>query len=118
MRLARCLENCAKDLQTKFERTKEEVLGKKKKKNGGWGLGGMSLPYFQWRELSSLFPVVKNQPADAGDRRDVGSSPGLGRSPRGRNGKPFQYSCLENPADRGAWWATVQRVAESQTQLK
>ena len=117
MRLARCLENCAKDLQTKFERTKEEVLGKKKK-NGGWGLGGMSLPYFQWRELSSLFPVVKNQPADAGDRRDVGSSPGLGRSPRGRNGKPFQYSCLENPADRGAWWATVQRVAESQTQLK
>ena len=57
MRLARCLENCAKDLQTKFERTKEEVL--EKKKNGSWGLGGMSLPYFQWRELSSFIPGGK-----------------------------------------------------------
>ena len=44
--------------------------------------------------------------------------PGLGRSPGGGNGNPLQYSCLENPMDRGAWWATVHRVAKSQTQLK
>ena len=87
-------------------------------KNGGWGLGGRSLPYLQWRELSVLFPVVKNQPTSAGDRREAGSVPGSGGSPRGRNGKPLQGSCLENPMDRGAWWATVQRVAKGQTQLQ
>ena len=59
--------------------------------------------------------VVKNLPANAGDIRDVGSIPGLGRSPRGGNGKPLQYSCLENPMDRGAWRATVHGVVKSQT---
>ena len=44
---------------------------------------------------------------------DVGSIPGSGRSPGGGHGNPFQYSCLENPMDRGAWWATVHGVAES-----
>ena len=44
--------------------------------------------------------------------------PGWGRSPRGRNGNPFQYSCLGNPMDRGAWWATVHRVSQSQTWLR
>ena len=44
---------------------------------------------------------------------DLGSSPGLGRSPGGGHGKPLQYSCLDNPMDRGAWWATVDGVAES-----
>ena len=58
--------------------------------------------------------VVKNLPANAGDR---GSVPGLGRSPGVRNGNPVQYSCLENPMDRGARWAIVQGVAQSQTQL-
>ena len=53
----------------------------------------------------------------AGDLRDVGSNPGLGRSPEG-NGNPLQYSCLENPMDRGAWWATVHSVAKSQMRLK
>ena len=48
---------------------------------------------------------------------DLGSFPGLGRSPGGGHGNSFQYSCLQNPMDRGAWWATVQRVAQSQTQL-
>ena len=48
---------------------------------------------------------------------DLGSIPGLGRSPEERNGNSLQYSCLENPMDRGAWWATVQGVAKSQTQL-
>ena len=57
--------------------------------------------------------MVKNPPAKAGDTRDVGWIPGLGRSPGGGNGNAFQYSCLENPMDRGAWWAMVHRVAES-----
>ena len=50
--------------------------------------------------------------------RKHGPIPGLGRSPGGGNGNPLQYSCLENPMDRGAWWATVQGVAKSQKQLK
>ena len=57
--------------------------------------------------------VVKNPPASAGDIRDVGSVPRLGRSPGDGNGCPLQYSCLENPMDRGAWWATARGVAES-----
>ena len=62
--------------------------------------------------------MVKNPPADAGDIRDMGSIPGLGRSPGGGPGNPLQYSCLENPMDRGAWRATVPRVAQSAAQLK
>ena len=62
--------------------------------------------------------VVKNPPANLGDLRDLGLIPGLGRSPWGGKGNPFQYSCLENPMDRGAWRATVHRVAKSQTWLK
>ena len=52
--------------------------------------------------VSQLVLVVKNLPADGGDRRDTGSIPGLGRSPEGGHGNPVQYSCLENPMDRGA----------------
>ena len=48
---------------------------------------------------------------------DLGSIPGSGRSPGGGNGKPLQYSCLENPLDRGAWWAPVRGVTKSWTQL-
>ena len=59
--------------------------------------------------------VVKNPPAKAGDESSV---PGLGRSPGEGNGSPLQCSYLENPVDRGAWWATVHRVTKSQTQLK
>ena len=62
--------------------------------------------------------MVKNPPANAVDIRDAGSNPGLGRSPVGRHGNPLQYSCLENPMDRGAWWATVHGVTKSRTQLK
>ena len=51
-------------------------------------------------------------------RRDAGSIPGLGRSPGGEHGNPFQYSCLENPMDRGAWVDTVHRVTQSWTLLK
>jgi len=66
---------------------------------------------------SQVAPVVKNLPSNAGDVRDMGSIPGLGRSPGGGNGNPLQYSCLENPMDRGAWQATVHGIAKSQTQL-
>ena len=62
--------------------------------------------------------MVKNPPASARDIRDSGSVPGWGRSPGGGDGNPLQYSCLENPLDRGAWWATVHRVTKSQTRLK
>ena len=59
---------------------------------------------------SQVALVVKNPPANAGDIRDVGSICGLGRSPGGGLGNPLQYSCLENPMDRGAWQATVHGV--------
>ena len=62
--------------------------------------------------------LVKNPLASAGDMRDMGSIPALGRSPGVGNGNPLQYSCLENPMDRGAWWATVHGVTQSQTWLK
>ena len=62
--------------------------------------------------------MVTSLPASAGDIRDMGLIPGLGRSPGGGHGSPLQYSCLENPMDRGAWWATGHGVAKSQTQLK
>ena len=59
--------------------------------------------------------VVKNPPANAGNAKDVGSIPRSERSPGEGRGNPLQYSCLENPMDRGAWWATVPRVVKSQT---
>ena len=59
-----------------------------------------------------VVPVVKNPPANAGDLRDEGLIPGSGRSPGGGHGNPLQYSCLENPMDRGAWWATVHGVTK------
>ena len=58
--------------------------------------------------------VVKNPAANARGVRDTGLIPQLGRSPGGGCGNALQYFCLENPMDRGAWWATVHRVAESQ----
>ena len=62
--------------------------------------------------------AVKNLHAHAEVVRDMGLIPGSGRSPGEGNGNPLQYSCLENPMDRGSWWATVHRVAKSQTRLK
>ena len=59
--------------------------------------------------------LVKNPPVNAGDIRDTSLIPESGRSPGGRHGNPLQYSCLKNPMDRGSWWATVHRVAESGT---
>ena len=57
--------------------------------------------------------VVKNLPANAGDMRDMSLIPGCERSPGGGHGNPLQYSCLKNPMDRGAWWATVHRIAKN-----
>ena len=77
------------------------------------------MPLIIW--ASQLAPVVKSLPANAGDTRDardVGSIPGSGRSPGGGHGTPLQYSCLENPMDRGAWWATVHGITKSQSWLK
>ena len=61
--------------------------------------------------------VVENLPANTGDAGDAGSIPGSERFPGGGNGNPLQYSCLENPMDRGAWQATVHGVAKSRTRL-
>ena len=66
---------------------------------------------------SQVALVVRNSPANAGDRRDVASIPGSGRSPGEGNGNPLQYSCLGNPMDKGAWWATIHGATKSQMQL-
>ena len=66
---------------------------------------------------SQMALVVKNSHANAGDVRDMGSIPGLRRSPGEGNGNPLQYSCLENSMDRGVWQATVYGAAKSHTQL-
>ena len=77
----------------------------------------MSAPS-QGAGASQLVLVVKILPANAGYIRDAGSTPGLGRCPGGGHSHPLQYSCLENPLDRGAWRATVHRFAKSWTRLK
>ena len=69
------------------------------------------------KEASQVVLVAKNLPASAGDIREKGLIPGSGRSPGEGNGNPLQYSCLENPMDGGAWWATVHGVAKSETRL-
>ena len=71
---------------------------------------------YVWASHMAL--MIKNPPANAGDIRNLGSIPGSGRSPGGGHGSPLQYSCLENPMDRGAWWVTVHAVTKSQTRLK
>ena len=66
-------------------------------------------------EMKSQIPLVVSSTCNAGDIRDMGSTPGSGRYPGGGHEKSPQYSCLENPMDRGAWWATVHGVAKCQT---
>ena len=70
-----------------------------------------------WASASLGFPGGSEGKASACSARDLGSIPESGRSPGEGNGNPLQYSCLENPMDRGAWQATVHRVANSQTRL-
>ena len=67
--------------------------------------------------LDKGFPSGSEVKASACNEGDLGSIPGTGRSSGEGNGNPLQYSCLENPMDRGAWWATVHGVAKSRTQL-
>ena len=69
------------------------------------------------RRASLLAQRVKNPLASEGDRRDMGSVPGSGRSPGGGHGNLLKYACLENPMNRGAWWTTVHGVAKSWTLL-
>ena len=70
------------------------------------------------RRTSQVALVVKKLLANAEDIKDTCSIPGSGRSPGGGHGNPLQYPCLENPMDRGAQWATVHSIPQSQTQLK
>ena len=77
----------------------------------------ITIKQYQMAWASKVALVVKNPPDNVVDTRDTGSIPGLGRSPGG-HGNPLQYSCLENPMDRGAWQAAVHRVAKSQTRLR
>ena len=74
------------------------------------------MQYLLWASQVTL--VVKNPPANAVDFRDEALVPGLGRSPGGGHGNPLQYSCLENPTDRGVWQAIVHGVTKSRTWLK
>ena len=85
--------------------------------------GGRSHLWIKWccfsrrPSGSQVVQVVKNMPANIGDIRDLGSIPGSGRSLGGGNGNSLQYSCLENPIDRGTWWAIVHGVTQSRTRL-
>ena len=67
--------------------------------------------------MSPSFPGGSDGKASAYNSGDLGSTPGLGRSPGEGNGNPLQYSCLENPMDRGTWWTIVCGVAKSWTRL-
>ena len=81
-----------------------------------WGLD-LSGSFHQFLGPIQGFPggtVVKNLPANSGDARNLGLIPGSRRFPGGGNGNPLQYSCLENPRERGAWQATVHRFTKSQ----
>ena len=80
-------------------------------------LGFSLAPCYSIR-VSQVALVVKNSPVNAGDARDTGLIPVSGKSPEGKQSNPRQYSCLENLMDRGDWWAAVQRVTKSWTQLK
>ena len=75
-------------------------------------------PFKAYSWASQVALGVKNSPANAGDIRNTGSVPASGRPPGGGHSNPFQHSCLENPIDRAAWWATVHGVKKSRTQLK
>ena len=82
-----------------------------------WRLNNNKLNYIMELMLSFIagFPGGSGVKASACNAGDLGSIPGLGRSPGEGNGNPLQYSCLENPVDREAWWATVHGVAKSWT---
>ena len=89
-----------------------------------WAMIGTQIQWkIPWRRNRLPTPVLLGFPADSDGKQsacnagDLSSIPGLGRSPGGRHGSPLQYSGLENPMDRGVWWATADGVAKSQTRL-
>ena len=97
---------------------------------GSWGNNAwVCCPLAPWLLSLGIYSILsfaagiprwlgnKESACHAGNSRDMGLIPGLGRSPAGGNGDPLQCSCLENSTDRGAWWATVHRVAKGRTQL-
>ena len=99
------------------ENLKIDHRGNKKESAFKSARNRFSKPYHTgW--TSQLALMVKNLSANAGDVQDEGSIPGSRRSAGGGHGNPLQYSCLENPMDRGAWWTAVHRVTKSQTWLK
>ena len=92
--------------------------GKKKScyRQGRWNCFLMQWNFNGGASQAAL--VVKNSPANAGDIKDLGLIPWSGRSPGKGNGNPLQYSCPENPMDRGVWWAAIHGVTKSRTRLK
>ena len=92
-----------------LQKDEREASGQDSQGSLGPGACGLrTTEVLPWASQGAL--VVKNLPANAGDATDMGSISGLGRSPGEGNDNPLQYSCLENPKDRGAWQATVHRV--------
>ena len=98
----------------------EGSLDGKKKKKSCYRQGRWNCFLMQWNfngGVSQAALVVKNSPANAGDIKDLGLIPWSGISPGKRNSNPLQYSCPENPMDRGVWWAAVHGVTKSRTRL-
>ena len=91
-----------------------DIIARKERQRGDFVFHSNSYRHYGAFQVTLL---VRNLPVNAGDTRDAGSIPGLGRSPRKGNGKPLQYSCLENSMDRGAWQATVHGPTKIQTRL-
>ena len=109
--------------ETKEAEGRERCLEMEMKQRGEVGelvndLASCLVPVLCKPGASQVALVVKNLPANAGDTGYGGSIPELGRSPGRGHGNPLQYSCLENPTDRGAWRATVPGVTKRQTRLK
>ena len=74
--------------------------------------------YVLSRSFTTKYVPAIDSKESACNSGDLGSIPGSGRSPGGEHGNPLQYSCPENPMERGAWWATVHGATKSQTEMK
>ena len=88
-------------------------MGRSRQEN--WS--GLPFPSPDLKAKRCIFTCLKDFSVNAGDTRDMGWISVLERSPGGGNGNLLQYSCVENPMDRGAWWVTIHGITKSQTQL-